>query len=79
MHKKSHPWRESAFGTKTSDLIASSRSPRFSVYLQALQSAERKRIELAERKYVERTSLSTSRQTTAARDYAEGLGGVKED
>ena len=77
--KLSHPWREPSPGVRTTDPVVSSRGGAFAAYLDTLPPEERRQQEAAERAFVSRASLATSTQRSAARDYAAGMLGVKEN
>jgi hypothetical protein len=80
MRKNNHPWRASmTLGALTLDPVVSTRSGQFAVYLETLPLVERQHIEMAERVFVTRTNWVTGPQQSAARDYAKGMLGVKEN
>lgn len=77
--KLNHPWRETSRGVQTIDPIVSTRGREFVAYLETLPREERQRIEAAERAYVNNAHAFTSPQQSAARDYADGMLGIKEN
>jgi hypothetical protein len=80
--KSNHPWRTATPGEgtiNTIDPIVTSRSGRFAAYLAKLPPDERRKIESAERAFVSKANEPTSRQWQAARDYADGMLGLKDD
>lgn len=74
-----HPWRKISPSAFTVDPIANSRSGQFAAYLETLPREERQRIVAAERVFVSRFNLGTSRQQSTARSYAGSMLGVKEN
>jgi hypothetical protein len=63
----------------TVDPVVSTRSSQFAAYLDTLQSAERRQIETAERRFISKVNLITGPRQSAVRDYARGMLGVKEN
>jgi hypothetical protein len=79
MRKINHPWRTYIPSTFTIDPVVNTRSNQFAAYLETLPLIERRQIETAERVFVTRTNWVTGPQQSAARDYAKGMLGVKEN
>lgn len=75
---KNHPWREPSPGVPTIDPVISTRSSRFAAYLDTLPREGRRQIEAAERAFVMKANAATGKRQSAARDYADGMLGVKE-
>lgn len=70
-----HPWRAATFGGSSLDPVANTRSSEFAAYLETLPREERQQIERAERAFVTKSNINSS---PVARDYAEGMLGIKE-
>jgi len=70
-----HPWRANS----RIDHGGVRRSTQFSRYLDTLPPDERKRIESAEREYVNRTRDPAGFHVSAQRDFSESMKGLRDE